>query len=198
MEDVHGFESRFKSLVKNIRSSNISDRNKELVLRFGDECFSNGISVARVVKCLHMLKKVAEMLAKDFDECDKDDIKAFIAKLERSEYSAWTKHDYKAILKKFYRWIRGSDEYPEEVKWIKTTFRDNDKRLPEELLTEEDVKKLIDAAENPRDRALIAVLYESGCRIGELLSLRVRNVSFDRYGAFLIVSGKTGSRRVAL
>jgi integrase len=34
------------------------------------------------------------------------------------------------------------------------------------------------AAENPRDKALISVLYESGCRIGEILSLKIRN-KFD-------------------
>jgi predicted amidophosphoribosyltransferase len=41
-------------------------------------------------------------------------------------------------------------------------------------------------------------LYESGCRIGELLTLKIKNVSFDDYGAILIVSGKTGSRRVRI
>jgi hypothetical protein len=66
MEDIYGFEDRFKSLVSNIRNSDISGKNKKLILRFGDECFSNGISVARVVKCLRMLRKVAELLAKDF------------------------------------------------------------------------------------------------------------------------------------
>jgi integrase len=51
---------------------------------------------------------------------------------------------------------------------------------------------------NPRDKALISVLYESGCRIGEILSLKIRNVEFDNNGAVLIVNGKTGQRRVRL
>ncbi len=38
--------------------------------------------------------------------------------------------------------------------------------------------------------------YESGCRIGETLSLRILNVAFDQYGAVIIVDGKTGPRRV--
>ncbi|RLF00099.1 MAG: hypothetical protein DRJ59_07465 [Thermoprotei archaeon] len=44
--------------------------------------------------------------------------------------------------------------------------------LSEELLTEEEVKRLVKHATNLRDKALILTLYESGCRIGELLSLR--------------------------
>lgn len=43
------------------------------------------------------------------------------------------------------------------------------------------------AAENPRDKALISVLYESGCRIGEILSLKIRNVEFDNNGSVVIV-----------
>jgi hypothetical protein len=38
--------------------------------------------------------------------------------------------------------------------------------LPEALLTGEELKKLAEAAENPRDRALILTHYESGCRLG--------------------------------
>ena len=70
--------------------------------------------------------------------------------------------------------------------------------LPEELLTQDDVKALVDATERSRDRALILTLYETGGRIGEVLSLRIRNVQFDEYGAVLIVGGKTGMRRVRI
>ena len=57
---------------------------------------------------------------------------------------------------------------------------------------------MVECATNLRDKALILVLYEPGCRIGEILSLRIRNVQSDEYGAVLIVSGKTGDRRVSI
>ncbi len=68
--------------------------------------------------------------------------------------------------------------------------------LPEALLSIEDIKKLAGATENHRDRAFILLHYESGCRIGETLSLRIRNVAFDQHGAVLRVDGKTGPRRI--
>ena len=58
--------------------------------------------------------------------------------------------------------------------------------------------RLIDAAETLRDKASIAVLYEGGFRIGELLPARVGDVSFNEGGAKLGVAGKTGPRAVVL
>ncbi len=58
--------------------------------------------------------------------------------------------------------------------------------------------KLIDATTNARDKALISVLYDSDCRIGELLTLRIKNVEFDDYGGVLLVNGKMGQRRVRI
>ena len=47
-------------------------------------------------------------------------------------------------------------------------------------------------------KVLIAILYESGARIGEILSLKIQNVSFNQYGARLIVKGKTGQRVIPI
>lgn len=42
-------------------------------------------------------------------------------------------------------------------------------------------------------------MIEVGCRIGELLSLRMKNMQFDQYGCIIIVpEGKTGSRRIRI
>ena len=49
---------------------------------------------------------------------------------------------------------------------------------------------------DPRDKALVMTLYVSGCGVGEILSLRVKHVTFDEFGAVLMVAGKTGERRV--
>ena len=128
----------------------------------------------------------------------KQQIKAVVVQLEQSKYSEWTKKDYKVTLKFFYKWLEGGEDYPDRVKWIKASFKNSKTKLPEDLLTEDEVKRLADAAEHPRDRALVQVLFESGCRIAELLTLRIKNVHFDGYGAVLHVVGKMGDRRVRI
>lgn len=72
------------------------------------------------------------------------------------------------------------------------------RKLPGDILTEEEILRLIKFAKYARNKALISLLYESGCRIGELLNLRIKDISFDDYGAVIIVNGKTGMRRIRL
>ncbi|MGA2789491.1 MAG: site-specific integrase [Candidatus Bathyarchaeia archaeon] len=105
----------------------------------------------------------------------------------------------KSNASRFYKWLRNSeDDYPVEVKWIRARRNNNHKVLPEHLLTEDEVKKLAEICQNQRDRALILVLYETGCRVGEILTLKVDDVQFDTHGAVMIVKGKTGPRRVRI
>lgn len=72
-------------------------------------------------------------------------------------------------------------------------------KLPNELLTKDEILKIIDAADCNQDKAFIAALAESGCRIGELLSCRIKDVERISDGIkFTFPRGKTGSRTVLL
>lgn len=193
--EIYHYERKIDRCLERIKKSSISGQNRALILSFYEDLLCRGLSDARVLKYLTTLKTLSELVQKPFSDCAKADIANLVRAIEAGEYTPWTKHDYKVILKIFYRWLRGTEEYPEEVKWIKTMA--NGKRLlPESILTEEEVKKMVESAATLRDKAFILVLYESGCRIGELLTLRIKDLSFDEYGGVLFVSGKTGDRRV--
>ena len=66
-------------------------------------------------------------------------------------------------------------QYPDEVEWIPTTMKRSRIKLHSEILTVEEVNKIADHTLNPRDRALVLTLYESGARIGELLNLKIKD-----------------------
>jgi len=198
-ESIHDYDRRLELVLRKVKTLPISERNRQIILRFKDECFSQGLSKGRVIKYMYYLLKLSEWLGKDFDKADKQDIKTLVSRIEESPYVDSSKRELKICVKKLYKWLRESDDYPEEVKWIRPSSRKTGKiKLPEEILTEEDVKKLISVASNPRDRAFIAMLYESGCRIGEMLFLRIKHIAFDRYGAQIRVNGKTGPRRIRI
>ena len=54
------------------------------------------------------------------------------------------------------------------------------KKLPP-TLTQTQVKKLMKAATNPRDRAIVELFYATGCRVSELTAIRVENIDFVRH-----------------
>lgn len=191
-EDIHNYKRRLEFAIEHLGISAISERNKELIIKFHFECLSQGIKPGRIQKYIYTLKKIAGWLKKDFEVSTIEDLKTVVAEIEKSPFTDWTKYDYKVCLKKFYKWLK-NDKNPKETEWIKIRNVKN-KKLPDDLLTEADIKKLIDAASHPRDKALISVLYETGCRVGELAAMKIKNIAFDKYGAQIIVHGKTGYR----
>lgn len=197
--DIHNYKRKLELSLRRLENSTIvSTENKKTVLDFNKECFLEGLSISRVERYVFILRQMGEFLKKDFRDVNKDDVIAISQELDRRGYTDWTKHFYRVALKKFYRWLRKSKEYPEEVAWLKSTVKNGNHKLPEELLTQDDVKKLIAATKYVRNKALIAMLYETGCRVGEIATIQVKNVSFDKYGAVLVVDGKTGMRRVRI
>jgi integrase len=194
-EDIHNLKKTLERSAEKYLSEGgrFFDEDLEDLRRFYQDAVANGISAGRVVKYLATLQVLNRMIGKPFLNAEEKDIKALVAEIEKSNYSNWTKHDYKVVLRKYMRFIGKR----EAISWLKVKSVKNG-RFPQEILTEEEVKKLSKAAYTTRDRALVLALYESGCRIGEFLPLRLRHVVFDRYGAVLRVSGKTGDRRVRL
>jgi len=190
---IHDYDQRLKRVEKSLKT--LSKRNFELISNFENYLFSMGISVPRVVKYIYMVKNIAKFLGKDLDKADKKDIEKIVAEIERSNYAAWTKHDYRIVIRKFYKWLRNT-ENPPEIAWIKPRVKINQRVLPEQLPTQEEVLRMVEVAGNPRDRALIITLYESGARVGEIGNMRVKDVEFKEKYTVLRLKGKTGPRRI--
>ena len=148
--DIHHYKEKLKSGLKCLEEDTISKKNKELINDFVRKGLLRGLSEARVLKYIEILRIVARTIEKDFDKADKQDIEKFVGNLQaRGDITSWTKYSYKVILKRFYKWYKGNDEnYPDEVKWIKCRLKRSEMKLPEEgdLLTEAEVQKLITKA----------------------------------------------------
>lgn len=198
MVDIHQYNRRLEGALERVKKSCTSKANKEALLNFQSYCLATGIGAGKLYRYLDDMLYFSKVVKKDFKEFERKDIEKLMIALEQSKYSEWTKYSMKVALRKFFTWLRGKDEIPEEVRWVKLRMKTCNSKIPEELITEEEMKKLILAASKPRDKALISVLYESGCRISEILTMRIKHVAFDNYGAVITVSGKTGSRRVRL
>ncbi len=205
--DIHGYQNKMANVDTYI--GKLSSPNKELVLSFKNFLFTRNLSIPRILRYMQALKRLSDMIGecipiknKAFDKLTKQDIQFLVGYIQQQPYSPHTKHGFKVMLKKFICWIKNCEdgEIPPEVKWIKTSINKSELTLPGEgdLLTPEDVQNLMNSCEHQRDRTLISILYESGCRIGEVASIRIGNVAFDKFGVQIHVFGKTGARRIRL
>ncbi len=98
----------------------------------------------------------------------------------------------------FYKFIKNfENDYPDEVRWIKPRTESNI-LTKDDLITPEEFKKLMDNATDLKDKLLIALLKETGCRIGELMTLTLERVAWDEESECyqLNVYGKTKFRTV--
>jgi site-specific recombinase XerD len=196
--DIYNCKRKLQLAQESVRASpKISESNKKDILAFNEHCFAEGLGVDRVIHYTWILKRLAEEVGKDFRAATKADIVKLVANVETRKISAWTKHDYRITLRKFFRWLRNKPN-PQEVSWIKMGNGVRNHKLPEELLNEKDVERLIKAARDVQMKALVAVLWEGGFRVGELLSLRIKHVELEERLGRLVVDGKTGMRRVVI
>ncbi len=192
------YERRMKAVIKEIEENpRILSSNKELIREFLRELILNNYSKSRIYKNALYLMQMAEHIKVPFQYATKRDIEDIVLWIINKDVADDTKLDYKVVLKRFYRWI-GNGEYPECVKWISTTKKKRDEKLPETMLTEEDVVKMIEAADNSRDKAFIAMLWETGARIGELIDMKIKSVEDYQYGKKVVLRGKTGARKISI
>ncbi|MFA5929461.1 MAG: tyrosine-type recombinase/integrase [Candidatus Micrarchaeia archaeon] len=157
----------------------------------------------RIYKYLTYGKMLQRLSPEKLDVSLKDMKKtvALADKINRSHYAAWTKKDLRLQLKLMWKLANGYDleDTPKEIRWVKCSLARRDRKLPKNLFTDEEIKKMLKVA-NLRNRAIISLLYESGLRNSELCALKKNDVEFIKEGARIHVpeGTKTGSRSILI
>jgi integrase/recombinase XerD len=115
----------------------------------------------------------------------------------------------KLVLRKFFAWLeygdnliekKRTDGYPRIVRLINSNFTKEEKfrmrKTEDDILTKLEVQQMIQYAPTIRDKALISFLYETGCRVGELVNVTLRDIKFTARAGEVKVTlfGKTGHR----
>ncbi|MCL7412627.1 MAG: site-specific integrase [ANME-2 cluster archaeon] len=191
--DIHSLRGKLDRLESRIIELDIPSSDRTAILQFRDQGFADGLGIARNVKYMQLLISLYKLSTFSFLDATHQEIISLLARIELSNLSDWSKYDYKVALRKYLVYCRRRDLA--DLIRISTV---QSSKLPEELLDIRDIRSLMQACTNAADLALISVLWESGCRIGELLGIMRKHVRMDSIGGVLLVNGKTGMRRIRI
>ena len=202
---------RVAKSLKGINSiPGISSKNKTLAERYAARLHSLGRKEATRVKHLYYLKRVLEINPKiDFEHATREDIEELLDKFDarnaakfdkidviEKEHSS-IKYDFKKVLKFFYKQMFGEGfYYPKVVGWLKLGKASDQKIMPADILSEAEILKMIRKATCSRDKAMIALGFDSGIRSGELLNMKKRDIDLSSATGHITVDGKTGQRTI--
>lgn len=149
--------------------------------------------VGKIERFIIQLRDITE---KPLDKLTKEDIDSFLVVLNKSNRSFWTKNEIKVYLKKFLKWHYKSLDMLENIK-LDSRRIDDSKINESNLITEEELERMIRNAQNFRDKALLFLLFETGGRPQEIASLRWRDVKYSEgYGEVNLYSKKNNSSRM--
>ena len=202
--DIHCYEKKWGQAERQVRNSNISQHNKDLILGYRDACLvKNTCGRVRLLRVMGVLLTFARLNPKDFDQWTRTDVEQLVGHFVTAQprYSPETLGTYKSMLKNFLTWVTQPNDFPTKtppaiVSWITSHVRARDKKRLErkDLLTPDDIEKLLNVCPSIRDKALLAVLWETGARISEIGNEQLQQVTKSEHGFSLDITGKTGQR----
>lgn len=197
-EDVYAHEKRYAGLLVTLQDSSICEESKMSIKAFLNDYLAKGFTKVRALKYGYSLKRLALFIPdKPIHKLDREGVTDLVLKLQSSDLKRGTQNDLLVTIKLFYKFIKKTENSPEEVAWIR--IKDERNILTkDDLITLEEYRKIYDCSTDLKDKLLVALLKETGCRIGELLTLTIERVVWDEESECyqLNVYGKTKFRVV--
>ncbi len=189
-KDIQRFKNHIHSMLN---SEELLESQRKVLKRYDKMNQANELEVRTRRNYLCNLKSFSKEIKKPYKEMTKDDIVDFCAYIDEN----WKKNTIKSAkftIRAFFKWLYDSDDYPSVVSWIKPKSSPGSRKNRDELLTEEEVLKMLNATTNPRDKALIMLLFEIGIRGTQASRLKLKDVTFDENGGLIFIRGMKKGR----
>ena len=208
-ENIHRKDKWLKEQTITAKEK-LSPKMFDLYEKYNEEMIITGLAASsRHKNLIQFIHIVRNYKIDDLTAITEPQVKTILAEVMNVYGSGGQESWYTQDLKKQLRYMirfaktgsrlleKGKGEVP-EIACI-TTKTVQDKLTREALPTDEDCKQILRACgDSLMDRALMAVHMEAGTRITEVLTLQIKSVVTDEYGAKLYVDGKTGKREIRI
>lgn len=149
----------------------------------------------------HLLYRCTQVLHEQtgaaLDACSTADVLQAVGAIRSSEYSPNYIRQLIHQLRDIAVWLADQNALlsAKKIAAIKLPPQRTKNKCADDMLTKDEVLKLIAACGNSRDRALVAMLYDGACRAADIIALNWSDIIFDQYGAYFVTRQKTGRRR---
>jgi len=168
-----------------------TNKNEELINKFKNELNIEGFSEQTIKTYSMYLNIFRNFIKKDLQEVKSDDIVNFLSHLKSKKgVSSATLNLILSALKHFYS------------EFLKTPIELNIK-LPKKsnkipiTLTQKEIKELINATNNTRNKLIIEFLFSTGVRISECLNMKLTDLDLNEYTG-KVISGKGNKDRIII
>lgn len=160
-------------------------------------------SVWNAITCLRRLGQYLNMPFKPQSDREICVYKERIVKFVGDIQNDATRANWKVTIRSFYKWlynIINLHEFPAIVDDIRLVpEKVKSKKKPSDLPTSEEIEKMLNVCFDNRDKAMIVLWSEMGCRGGEISEARLEDLEFDVKGCKLWINkSKSNERYVRL
>lgn len=159
-----------------------------------DNLLARGVSKLRIsATYFYKLRTACTVVGKDLDKFTKQDVEKVMAHVRAAGNRPGTINQYGKVLKVFYRWLEDVDrgeQAPKIVRWIQKEPEHTSVKK-EDLLTMEEITRMIAAAGTPMRKCLISLIWETGARPGELRSIQLKDIHINGSKVKIYVRGKS-------
>lgn len=164
-----------------IEKLEISKKNLKIIDKVAADVRTDGILEKSIRdKYTTPLRILAYIQNKDFDKCNRGEIKNLNGWINNSKYGWYSKEKMRIALKRLYRVLKKTDENPEIVKDVKPPKKDKKKpktKMPDYLIkTNEEMNKIIPKLNSNRDKFHAALKWNTAARDVEVDNAKFRQI----------------------
>lgn len=140
--------------------------------------------------------RFARKRGREVETAEREDVLAFLGELRRRQYAPSSTYRMLSAVKSFYRFLN-REELLTHDPTANVGFPRTHQRLPK-FLTDEEVERILDKPDRTtvrgiRDRAMLQLMYASGARVSELISIKLRDMDLE--AGIISCMGKGGKER---
>ena len=170
-----------KATKKRRTPRTISEDNKQVIRAFVRYLRGLRLSENTIKTYFTFVADFVEFIGKKpLDELTNIDVRLFVEQqVAYKRYAISTHRQLISAIKHFGRFL------PDSNLEVEALPRPSNSRYLPSVLSKEEVIDILRATKNIKHRAIIALLYSAGLRIGEVIDLELRNIDVDRRQLFI-------------